>query len=147
MKKAILLFSLVVMPQVAPAQTASGELPCSYYGELLRDDAGNLLRFTFQQMKARATHKVDISPGFMGYRDFRATIILKVLVGANGKVLCTKSVLEFPVADAEVEKAVRQWKFKPARKNGKPVASLGLLRFYLCNISCGKEGMSMSLLQ
>lgn len=146
MKQAILLLGTVLLSQLGLAQISSSELPCSYSGELLRDKAGKTVRFTSDEMNARATRKIDINSGFMGYLDFRAIFLLEVLVGPTGKVVCTKSLHGFPPADAKVGKALQQWEFKPANQGGKPVASLGLLEFYLCNINCGEQGMSMSLL-
>jgi hypothetical protein len=146
MKQVMLIFGLVLLTQVAFAQTAQTNLPCDYSGDILPDKTGKPVRFTSNEMKARATRKVDIGSGFMGHRDFSTTFLLEVLVGPTGKVVCTRRFLDFPLADAEVEKAVRQWEFRPAKHNGKAFASLGLLQFRLCNTSCGKQGMSMSLL-
>jgi len=144
MKKGIQL-GILLLAQLSLGQTAQPKLPCAYSGAILRDDNGQIVSFTSPQMKSRATRKVDVGVAFMGSLDFKATFMYQVLVGPTGNVTCIKRITGLPVADAEVEKAVRQWKFKPVDKNGKPVASMGVMEFYLCNISCGKEGTRYSI--
>jgi Gram-negative bacterial TonB protein C-terminal len=143
MKPIILQFGVVLLAQFSLAQATP---PCAHPGEMLRDESGKTVRFTSAQMKTRATRKVD-ADGLMRSLDFRGTVLIETLISPTGDVACAKNVYGHPVVAAEVEKAVRKWKFKPVKKDGKPVASLGLLEFYLCNIGCGKEGMSMSLLK
>jgi hypothetical protein len=45
---------------VALGQTHSPQLPCPYSGDLLRSANGKILYYTPREMKARATHKVDM---------------------------------------------------------------------------------------
>ena len=80
--------------------------------------------------------------------NIRATLpIVDILVGTSGEVVCAKSLIRHPIIRGPVETALRSWQFKPAELEGKPVAYLGRLEFTLCNISCGKEGPSMTLLK
>jgi hypothetical protein len=144
MKKRVQL-GVLLLTQLSLGQTAQPKLPCAYSGAILRDDNGKIITFTSPEMKSHATRKVDVSVTFMGHLDFKATFMYQVLVGPTGNVICIKRITGLPVADAEVEKAVRQWKFKSVDKNGKPVASMGVMEFYLCNISCGKEGTRYSI--
>lgn len=145
MRKRIQL-GVLLLAQLSPAQTAQPQLPCAYSGAILRDENRKIVSFTSPEMKSRATRKVDVSVLLMGKVDFKATFIFEVLVGPTGNVICLKRTSGFPPADAEVEKSLRQWKFKPADMNGKPVASLGTIQFYLCNIDCGQAGRSITLL-
>lgn len=137
---------VLLLAQLLPAQSGQPKPPCAYSGAMLRDANGKIVSFTSAELKSRATRKVDVSVAFMGNLDFKATFTYEVLVGPAGNVICIKRAHGFPKADAEVEKSVRQWKFKPADKDGKAVASMGVMDFYLCNIDCGKEGRSISLL-
>jgi hypothetical protein len=96
-------------------------------------------------MKKRAIHKVDIDPAIMGRLDFSSIIVLEIGAAPDGSVVCTRTLAGFAPASAEVDKAVRQWRFKPVKVDGKWSAMTGVLQFRLCNINCGKD-MSMSVL-
>lgn len=121
-------------------------LPCEYHGALLRAQDGKIVRFTSADMKRRATRKVELG-GILRQADIKGTAVVDVLVGTSGEVLCLKSAPAHPFIRVEVEKALRAWTFKPAKVDGKPVAYLGRLQFNLCNILCGEEGPSMTLLK
>jgi protein TonB len=50
------------------------------------------------------------------------TVLVQALVGKDGKVKDTKVVKSIPMLDASAAAAVKQWVFKPALSNNKPVA-------------------------
>jgi protein TonB len=50
------------------------------------------------------------------------TVLIQALVGKDGKVRDTKVVKSIPMLDAAAINAVKQWVFKPALSNNKPVA-------------------------
>jgi len=50
------------------------------------------------------------------------TVLVQALVGKDGKVKDTKVVKSIPMLDDAAVKAVKQWVFKPALSNNKPVA-------------------------
>jgi protein TonB len=50
------------------------------------------------------------------------TVMVQALVGKDGKVKDTKVVKSIPMLDASALAAVKQWVFKPALSNNKPVA-------------------------
>ena len=50
------------------------------------------------------------------------TVMLQALVGKDGKVKDVRVVKSVPVLDDAAVKAVKQWVFKPALSNNKPVA-------------------------
>ncbi len=97
-------------------------------------------------MKERATHKVDLDASIRRM-DFRSMAIVDVLVGSSGEVVCDKGLIEIPLSGKPVETALRSWKFKPKKQNGRPVAYLGRLEFMLCNVDCGEEAFGVSLLK
>lgn len=97
-------------------------------------------------MKQRATHKVDVGD-FLNQVEIKGTVIVDVLVGTSGEVVCVKSLNVHPIIRVEVEKALKSWKFKAAEVNGKRIAYLGRLEFTLCNLNCGDKGSSMTLLK
>jgi hypothetical protein len=100
-------------------------------------------------MKKRATHKVDLDSPLLKKLDFHSTVIVSVLVGASGEVVCVKRVSGIQFALQPVENAVRAWRFDPAKSlyDGKPVAYLGQLDFLLCNTDCGNEAWGVTLLK
>jgi hypothetical protein len=100
-------------------------------------------------MKKRAKHKVDLDSPILKLKelDFYSTVVVSVLVGASGEVVCAKSISGISMARLPVEKALRAWTFKPEKQNGKPVAYLGQLDFYLCNTDCGEEPFGVTLLK
>jgi len=48
--------------------------------------------------------------------------MVQALVGKDGKVKDTRVVKSIPMLDSSAEAAVKQWVFKPALSNNKPVA-------------------------
>jgi protein TonB len=50
------------------------------------------------------------------------TVLVQALVGKDGRVKDTKVVKSIPMLDASAIAAVKQWVFKPALSNNKPVA-------------------------
>ena len=140
----LLLLSLNL---VAHGQTSSPRLPCKFSGELQRTPRGKIVEYSSQEMKDRATHKVDLS-GFMRQLDINAgTVVVDVLVGTSGEVVCLKTRTKAPVIRVAVEIALRSWTFKRAEVGSRPVAYIGRLEFTLCNINCGEREASMSLLK
>jgi len=98
-------------------------------------------------MKKRATYKVDVNAPILKKLDFSSTVILEVLVGTSGEVICTKTISGIPFAQQPVEKAVQSWRFGPERLKGKPVPYLGQLDFLLCNGVCARSGFGVSILK
>ena len=136
---------LMVWSLIAAGQSGA-KLPCDYSGRVLQKPTGGIVRFDSQEMKDRATRKVEISD-FLKRTDIKGTAIVEVLVGLSGEVVCAKSLLGHPILKSEVENAVRRWTFKPEKVNGEAVAYVGRMQFYLCNISCGDQGISMSIVK
>jgi TonB family protein len=50
------------------------------------------------------------------------TVVMQVLVGVDGRVKDVRHVNALPILDQAAEACVRQWTFKPALANGRPVA-------------------------
>ncbi|MGD0903882.1 MAG: energy transducer TonB [Terracidiphilus sp.] len=100
-------------------------------------------------MKKRITFEVDVDAPILKLKqlDFYGTVVVEVLVGASGEVVCAKSVGGIPFTLEPVERAVRAWTFKPEKQNGKPVAYLGQLDFLLCNGECRGKDAGVTLLK
>lgn len=67
-----------------------------------------------------------VYPASAKRRNLSATVMVSLLVDERGRVV-KSSVLPGPHSDLfarETLKAVRQWRFKPAEKNGRPVAAM-----------------------
>jgi hypothetical protein len=131
---------------LATAQSKARPLPCSFPGELLHNDKGQPVWFTSDQMKEKAAYRADVS-SFLKQADIKGTAIVDVLVNSSGEVACVKSLTGHPMIRVEVEKALKKWTFKPASQDGRTVAYLGEMEFKFCNISCGDDGPSMTLLK
>lgn len=52
----------------------------------------------------------------------QGTVVVSALVGKDGLVKDTRVTTSIPALDAAAQTAVRQWVFKPAKNEGKPVA-------------------------
>jgi len=138
--------TLIALSVAAAGQSGSSKLPCDYSGKLLRKDNGDIVRLGSDEMKSRATHKTEVSD-FMKRTDIKGTTFVEVLIGPSGGVVCVKTLSGHPILQQEIERALRAWTFKPENVNGEAVAYLGFMEFYLCNISCGDQGMSMSIVK
>jgi hypothetical protein len=127
-------------------QSKPHPLPRDFSEKLLRTRDGESVWFTSNQMKKRATRRVDISP-LLRQADIKGTAIVDIVVNPSGAAVCVKSLVGHPMIRLEVEKAVKNWTFTPANMEGKPIAYAGEMEFSLCNSSCGDEGPSMTLLK
>jgi TonB family protein len=57
------------------------------------------------------------------------TVVVEVEVGANGEVASSKVIQPAEGLSAAAEDAARQWKFRPARRNGREVRSFAYIVF------------------
>lgn len=142
----LLIVGGVSLCLVVHGQAAQPKMPCAFNGKLLRDPDGRIVRYESDEMKKRATAKVDLK-GFVKKLDIRTAVLVDVLVAGSGEVVCTKSLAGLQIARKPTEDAIQSWRFKTATADGEPVAYLGWLEFTLCNISCGDDGPSMTLLK
>ena len=131
---------------LAAAGQSSAKLPCDYSGKLLRRTSGGIVRFDSDEMKDRAIHKVEISD-FLKRTDIKGTALVELLIGPSGEVVCTKTVFTHPIRSSELENAVGAWTFRPEKVNGEDVPYVARMEFYLCNISCGDQGISVSIVK
>jgi hypothetical protein len=139
--------AVITLSALATAQTKPHPLPCDFSGELLHNGNGKPVWFTSDEMKERATYKVDVGSLLKQADISGGTAIVDVIVDASGRVACVKSLARHPMIRVGVEKALKNWTFKPASQKGHAVPYLGEMKFWLCNISCGNAGPSMTLLK
>lgn len=52
------------------------------------------------------------------------TVVLEILIDQNGKVIRARVLQSIPLLDSAAIETVKQWVFKPAIKNGRPVATV-----------------------
>ena len=130
---------------LAAARSKARPLPCSFLGELLHNDKGQPIWFTSDQMKKKAVYRADVS-SLLKQADIKGTAIVDVLVNSSGEVACV-NLSGHPMIRVEVEKPLKKRTFKPASQGGYTVAYLGEMEFKFCNISCGDDGPSMTLLK
>ena len=146
MKLAGLFFAVTLWCSVSFGQESQPQLPCDYKDTVLKNDQGRLALLTSDEMKKRATHKVDVDSPLLKQADIKGTIVVRILVASSGNVACIRSISGHPMLRLPVERALRQWKFVPMQTAGKKVAYVGQMNFTFCNISCGDSGNSMTLL-
>ena len=128
------------------AQVIPHPMPCDSSLQILRNDKGEPMWLTSDQMKKRAMHKEDVSP-LLKQADIKGAAVVDLLVDPSGKVACIKSLVGHPIIRAEVERALKNWTFRPTDRDGKAIAYLGEITFSFCNISCGDVGPSMTVLK
>jgi protein TonB len=51
------------------------------------------------------------------------TVIVRALVGPDGKVYDTAVERSIPMLNGEAQRTVRAWRFRPAQSKGRPVSS------------------------
>jgi hypothetical protein len=138
---AILLFPSLSIAQTSP-KSVEPQLPCAFKGDLFQVKH-KAKWFTSDEMKERALEKVDVG-GPLKNADVNATVIASVIVGTDGRVECLKIINpKHPLVAGEMDKALRQWKFKPMEQNRKLVSYVGWLQFQFCRIGC-PEGKSFA---
>jgi TonB family protein len=89
-----------------------------------------LIRLTTPQLEALATKKVQ--PAYSAVAKSakqEGSVVVEVMLGEDGKVRLARAISGRPLLSPLAESAVRQWEFKPARSDGKPVGAVGHLIF------------------
>ena len=110
------------LPQWPP-----GADKCWDTANLLLKRNGKVAWFSAKEMKAMATNRVV--PKYPKACSCSGTLIIAVQVNAEGKVECALKISGHPLLGAASMEAAKQWSFKPVKKDGKPVAFVGLLAF------------------
>jgi protein TonB len=75
-----------------------------------------------EELPEAVTKVPPVYPDMAREASVDGTVLVQALVGKDGKVMDTKVVKSIPMLDAAAVAAVKQWVFKPALSNNKPVA-------------------------
>jgi len=75
-----------------------------------------------EELPEAVTKVPPVYPDMAREASVDGTVLVQALVGKDGKVKDTKVVKSIPMLDAAAVAAVKQWVFKPALSNNKPVA-------------------------
>ena len=103
-------------------------LPCGEPADLQRDRRGKPVWYLPKQMKKRTeSRKLPPAP----ILHMKGQMLVALLVNAEGRVECAKSLNRHPLAAKLLEERVSQLRFKPVKAKGKPVSAYGLLRLYV----------------
>jgi len=108
--------------QVTPgvASEGNGDLVVAPPSE---DELPKFGEYVYVEELPEAVTKVPpVYPDMAREASVDGTVLVQALVGKDGKVKDTKVVKSIPMLDAAAEAAVKQWVFKPALSNNKPVA-------------------------
>ena len=57
-------------------------------------------------------------------KKIEGTVLVEIYIDIHGNVVSARIIQSIPALDAAAIATVKQWRFKPARKGGKPVATL-----------------------
>jgi protein TonB len=87
------------------------------------DDTPGINDYVYVEELPEAITKVSPDyPDIARQSGMEGTVMVKALVGKDGKIRDVVVVKSIPVLDDAAVRAVRQWVFKPALSNNKPVA-------------------------
>lgn len=75
-----------------------------------------------EELPEAVTKVTPLYPDLAREAGVDGTVTVQALVGKDGRVKDTKVVKSIPMLDANAVAAVKQWVFKPALSNNKPVA-------------------------
>jgi len=75
-----------------------------------------------EELPEAITKVAPLYPDLAREASVDGTVMVQALVGKDGRVRDTRVVKSIPMLDAAAVAAVRQWVFKPALSNNKPVA-------------------------
>lgn len=75
-----------------------------------------------EELPEAITKVTPLYPDIAREASVDGTVMVQALVGRDGRVKDTRVVKSIPMLDAAAVAAVRQWVFKPALSNNKPVA-------------------------
>jgi protein TonB len=93
---------------------------------IIAPEEGNLPAFGefvyVEELPEAITRVPPEYPDIARQSGIEGTVLVQALVGKDGKVKDTKVVKSIPVLDDAALSAVKQWVFKPALTNNKPVA-------------------------
>ena len=78
-----------------------------------------------------------VEPGYPPNSIATGTVILQVSLDKWGEIEAVKVLKDIKSLTPEAERAVRKWKFKPARLNGQPVKSTLAVAFTFRTIVTG----------
>jgi TonB family protein len=76
----------------------------------------------YEELPELITKVSPVYPEMAREANVDGTVMIQALVGKDGKVHDTRVVKSIPLLDKAAEEAVKQWVFKPALANNKPVA-------------------------
>jgi TonB family protein len=76
----------------------------------------------YEELPELITKVNPVYPEMAREANVDGTVMIQALVGKDGRVHDTRVVKSIPLLDKSAEDAVKQWVFKPALANNKPVA-------------------------
>jgi protein TonB len=79
--------------------------------------------FYFEELPEAVVRVPSVYPPSAREAGVQGTVMVQALVGTDGHVHDVRIVHSIPMLDDAAKAAVMQWKFKPARSAGKPVAA------------------------
>jgi Gram-negative bacterial TonB protein C-terminal len=127
----VVLASALVAAAQTPIPKASAEVPCFKAFHVARGADGKSIVLSTRELDEMATHRVMPAPPRLALMAARieGSVCMKILIGESGEVKCIAVVHGHPLLITHLPEAVKQWRFRPYRISGRPIAVLGFLDF------------------
>ena len=122
---------LITVILLIASGTQAGLKPeiCSNHPQQLLDKQQKPVWLGTRETKQRMLHcEVPRLPGNV---DAQGTVLVRILIDPEGKVICATPMNGHPVMKKIAVDTAKKWTFKPFEEHGKPVAVYGLIPIQL----------------
>jgi TonB family protein len=114
------------LPSLHPVEIAAPlPLPPAPTASTVKNAVTDVTRMTTATPAVPLTKVQPIYPELARRMNVTGTVHVAIVVDTTGKVISAKALDGSPVLRGSAELAVKQWRFKPATMNGKPVTGSG----------------------
>jgi|GEM_PF-6771506 len=122
----ILILIVSVFPNIILAQSSSNSsLICSVPVNAARNKYRDIRYFTsFELMSRLIRSESVIRPPSLGQNNLVGKVTIGIVVGEDGKVICTEPIEGNPIGLYAAEKSVKAWRFRPYTSNSKKRRSM-----------------------
>jgi protein TonB len=125
-RSSLTLGTIQNLPLLHPAEMAAPlPLPPAPTASTVKSVVPDSTQFTTATPAVPLTKVQPVYPDLARRMNLAGTVHVAIVVDTAGKVISAKAVDGSPVLRGSAELAVKQWRFKPATMNGKPVTGSG----------------------
>jgi outer membrane biosynthesis protein TonB len=114
--------------QVTRDATQVSNWHCLKRRDILLNSDGHLRSFSSSELMERLIDEHPVErPDVLGKNNLRGFVTIQVVIGKEGKVICSRGVKGNPIGIASAIRSLRGWTFKPYVLNGKRKSIVGSL--------------------